>query len=99
MVVVVPSDYLVSTKLQLWLFCCWGCGCCWAVTIAVEPRIGVSFGRKIVLWLGCGIHSKFDWVGVIILEKIVLGLRLWSYQLIKLFCGCVVWIQKIGLGL
>ena len=28
-----PSDYLVSTQLQLWLFCCWGCGCCWAVTI------------------------------------------------------------------
>ena len=29
----VPSDYLVSTQLQFWLFCCWGCGCCWAVTI------------------------------------------------------------------
>ena len=29
----IPSDYLVSTELQLWLFCCWGCGCCWAVTI------------------------------------------------------------------
>ena len=29
-----PSDYLVSTQLQLWLFCCWGCGCCWAVTIS-----------------------------------------------------------------
>ena len=28
-----PRDYLVSTQLQLWLFCCWGCGCCWAVTI------------------------------------------------------------------
>ena len=27
----IPSDYLVSTQLQLWLFCCWGCGCCWAV--------------------------------------------------------------------
>ena len=27
----VPSDYFVSTQLQL--FCCWGCGCCWAVTI------------------------------------------------------------------
>ena len=31
--VVVPSDYFVSTQLQLWLFCCLGCGCCWAVTI------------------------------------------------------------------
>ena len=30
--VVVPSDYFVSTQLQLWLFCCWGCGCCSAVT-------------------------------------------------------------------
>ena len=29
----IPSDYLVSTQLQLGLFCCWGCGCCWAVTI------------------------------------------------------------------
>ena len=29
----IPSDYLVSTQLQLWLLCCWGCGCCWAVTI------------------------------------------------------------------
>ena len=30
----IPSDYLVSTQLQLWLFYCWGFGCCWAVTIA-----------------------------------------------------------------
>ena len=29
----IPSDYFVSTQLQLSLFCCWGCGCCWAVTI------------------------------------------------------------------
>ena len=29
----IPSNYLVSTQLQLWLFYCWGCGCCWAVTI------------------------------------------------------------------
>ena len=32
-VVGVPCDYFVSTQLQLWLFCCWGCGCCLAVTI------------------------------------------------------------------
>ena len=32
----IPSDYLVSAQLQLWLFCCWGCGCCWAVTIYVQ---------------------------------------------------------------
>ena len=22
----IPSDYLVSTQLQLWLFCCWHLG-------------------------------------------------------------------------
>ena len=32
----VPSVYLVPTQLQLWLFCCWGCGCCWAVTISTQ---------------------------------------------------------------
>ena len=35
---VFPSDYLVSTQLQLWLICCWGCGCCWAVTIVSEYK-------------------------------------------------------------
>ena len=29
----IPSDYLVSTQLQLLLFCCWSYGCCLAVTI------------------------------------------------------------------
>ena len=29
----VPSDYFVSAQLPLWLFCCWGCCCCWAETI------------------------------------------------------------------
>ena len=29
----IPSSYLVSTQLQFWLFCCWGWGCCWDVTI------------------------------------------------------------------
>ena len=32
----IPSDYLVSTQLQLWLFCCWGCGCCRAVTTKMK---------------------------------------------------------------
>ena len=32
----IPSDYLVSTQLQLWLLCWWGCDCCWAVTICFE---------------------------------------------------------------
>ena len=31
----IPRDYFVSTQLQLWLFRCWGCGCCWAVTIRI----------------------------------------------------------------
>ena len=30
----IPSDYLVSTQLQFWLFCYSGCGSCWAVTIS-----------------------------------------------------------------
>ena len=34
----IPSDYFVSTQLQLWLFCCWGFGCCWAVTKKTEPE-------------------------------------------------------------
>ena len=38
----IPSDYLVLTQ-QLWLFCCWGCGCCWAVTIT---SIDQSLGAK-----------------------------------------------------
>ena len=29
----IPIEYFVSTKLQLWLFCCMGCGYCWAVAI------------------------------------------------------------------
>ena len=33
----IPSDYFVSSQLQLWLFCCWGWGCCWAVTIEKNP--------------------------------------------------------------
>ena len=32
--VVVPSKYLVSIQLELWLFCCWSYGGCWAVTIS-----------------------------------------------------------------
>ena len=45
----IPSDYLVSTQLQLWLFCCWGCGCCWAVTISsvvIGPKIHYSHGSN-----------------------------------------------------
>ena len=39
----IPSNYLVSTQLQLWLFCCWGCGC-WAVTI-FGPELGITLVR------------------------------------------------------
>ena len=42
-VVGVPSDYLVSTQLQLWLFCRWGCGCVWAVTICLNWWISYNF--------------------------------------------------------
>ena len=35
----VPSDYLVSTQLQLWLFCCW----------AVGLFLGLGKGSDIVL--------------------------------------------------
>ena len=34
----IPSDYFVSIQLQLWLFCCWGFGCCSAVTIILSGR-------------------------------------------------------------
>ena len=37
----VLSDYFVSTQLQLLLFCFWGCGCCWAVTI-IEALVQVA---------------------------------------------------------
>ena len=42
---VVPSDCLVSTQLQLCLFCCWGYGCCWAMTI-FEKREKIKASLK-----------------------------------------------------
>ena len=30
---------LFSTQLQFWLFCCWRCGCCWAVPFALMSSI------------------------------------------------------------
>ena len=45
----IPSDYLVSTQLQLWLFCFWGCGCCWAVTIYCIMATNYFSGRVAVL--------------------------------------------------
>ena len=49
----------VRQSLYVYMFICKNCG-----KIVVEPQIGVNFGRKIVLWLGWGIHSKANWVGV-----------------------------------
>ena len=48
----IPSDYLVSTQLQLSLFCCWGCGCCWAVTIKLleQKLLGKDGGIKLAVW-------------------------------------------------
>ena len=34
-------DSIVTAQLQLWLFCCWGCGCCWAVTKASKKAAAV----------------------------------------------------------
>ena len=61
----IPSDYLVSTQLQLWLFCCWGCGCCCAVTI---------FGKKCwghnMLITGQKLSLSFWFNGLLKLETI-----------------------------
>ena len=45
----IPSDYLVSTELQLWLFCCWGCGCSWSVTISTSQNGVTPVGRISVI--------------------------------------------------
>ena len=37
-----PSDYFVSTQLQLLLFYCLGCGYCWAVTILSNSAVIVA---------------------------------------------------------
>ena len=46
----VPSDYFVSTQLQLWLFCCWGCGCCWAVKIFGRDLAAMTQATFIDIW-------------------------------------------------
>ena len=64
----IPSDYVVSTQLQLLLFCCWGCGCCWAVTKRTHDSSSDSFEckdceksflSKSKLYSHQVIHSKF----------------------------------------
>ena len=46
----IPSDYLVSTQLQVWLFCCWDCGCCWAVTISFRRQLPGSQCQSKTSW-------------------------------------------------
>ena len=50
---VVPSNYLVPTQLQCWSFCCWGCACCWAVTIG--PLAYFYHSRRL-----CSIAAKHE---------------------------------------
>ena len=41
--VVVPRDQFCLNPLQLQLFCCWGCGCCWAVTTKTQISFSLCF--------------------------------------------------------
>ena len=54
--VVVVFPAIVSTQLQLWLFCCWGCGCCWAVTIVTWPH---RWKKYFTFWLRKKIDKNF----------------------------------------
>ena len=58
----IPSDYLVSTQLQLWLFCCWGCSCRRAVTIKQlnkKSKLLEGLGRKYYVLIIQSIHFLF----------------------------------------
>ena len=46
----IPSDYLVSTQLQFWLFCGWGCGCGWAVKIFGRDLAAMTQATFIDIW-------------------------------------------------
>ena len=54
----IPSDYLVSTQIQLWLSCCWSRGCCWAVTIVSDKERSpqILSNQK----LSCPLHETID---------------------------------------
>jgi len=43
----VPSDYLVSTRLEFLLFCCWGCVCRWAETKILDDKVNMSHGNTV----------------------------------------------------
>ena len=60
----IPGHYLVSTQLQLW-FCCWGCGCYWAVTISVEKMMQNMFKANPVSFLTFEFPSDNTIFGVI----------------------------------
>ena len=54
----------ISTQLQLWLFCCWGCGCCWAVTIiSLFERVSILvLDKTLVSNQSPMISSNFDFI-------------------------------------
>ena len=62
--VVVPRDYFGSTRLQFWLFCCWGCGYCWAVTtISLFERVSILvLDKTLVSNQSPMISSNFDFI-------------------------------------
>ena len=74
----IPSDYLVSTQLQLWLFWCWGCGCCWAVTIKEENlwvKLTLYFRNCILHFAFCSENETFEHI----LHNSFYGSSLWDY--------------------
>ena len=48
----IPSDYLVSTQLQLWLFCCW------AVTIKFGFKPLNNYIGLCPVWCAQGKHCR-----------------------------------------
>ena len=70
----VPSDYFVSTQLQLWLFCCWGCGCCWAVTTTK-----VMVVLLLALWFLLGCDNNYSYGCFVVGVVVVVGLRQYLY--------------------
>ena len=100
---VVPIYYLVSTQLQYWMFCCWGCGCCWAVTINFQHNLWLEFCQPqvsqyrvetFVFWVWLNLDSIMQfWVcGGILLRLCVELLRL-CVELLRL---CVPLLRLCG---
>ena len=55
----IPSDYLVSTQLQFWLFCFWGWGCCWAVTIISQGVKQVEVVHFFFIFISNALLNKY----------------------------------------